>query len=123
MRSERLTALKREHLRHVKNAGAPDHAGIRGETHQETQQSYPTTFFRQKRGKVWEPEIVMEPDAVQERMRKTIDFMIEHVTFQRDRVILLLLRQTGARLSEVVEMTVGGYRQAGRPCRPCPREK
>ena len=67
LRSERLATLKQEHLRQVKNAGAPDHAGIRSET--------PTTFFRQKRGKVWAPEIVMEPDAVQERMGKTIDFM------------------------------------------------
>src|SRR5216110_171100 len=112
MRSERLATLKREHLRQVKNAGAPDHAGIRSETHQETSQAYPTTFFRQKRGKVWAPEVVMEPDAVQERMRQTIDFMITHTTFLRDQVILLLLRQTGARLSEIVEMTVGGYKNA-----------
>src|SRR6266516_6777993 len=112
MRSERLAALKREHLRQVKNAGAPDHAGIRSETHQETNQAYPTTYFRQKRGKIWEPSIVMEPDAVQERMRQTIDFMITHTTFLRDKVILLLLRQTGARLSEIVELTVGGYKNA-----------
>src|SRR5260221_3500774 len=30
LRSERMLALKREHIRQVKNAGAPDHAGIRG---------------------------------------------------------------------------------------------
>lgn len=112
MRSQRLTALKREHLRQVKNVGAPDHAGIRNESHQETNQAYPTSFFRQKRGKVWTPEIVMEPEVVQARMHKTIDYMVEHATFKRDQVILLLLRQTGARLSEIVEMTVGGYRKA-----------
>lgn len=112
MRSQRLTTLKREHLSQVKNASAPDHSGIRSESHQETHQAYPTTFFRQKRGKVWEPSMVMEPDAVQERMRKVIDYMIEHATFQRDQMILLLLRQTGARLSEIIEMTVGGYRNA-----------
>ena len=112
MHSERLTEIKREHLHQVKHAGAPDHAGIRSETHQETNQRYPTAFFRQKPGKVWEPEIVMEPVAVQERMRRTIDFMIQHATFQRDQVILLLLRQTGARLSEIIEMSVGSYRKA-----------
>ncbi len=112
LRSEQLTVLKREHLRHVANAGAPDHAGIRSESHQETHRAYPTSFFRQQRRKVWEPEVVMEPDEVQERMRKVIDLMIQHATFQRDQLILLLLRQTGARLSEVVEMTVGGYRNA-----------
>lgn len=112
MRSERLTSLKREHLRQVKNAGTPDHAGIRGESRQATHQAYPTAFFRQKRGRLWEPSVVMEPDEVQERIRTALDFMIAHATFQRDRVILLLLRQTGARLSEIVEMTVGGYRKA-----------
>jgi len=45
-------------------------------------------------------------------MRKTIDYMVQHATFLRDQVILLLIRQTGARLSEVLEMTAGGYRNA-----------
>lgn len=65
-----------------------------------------------RRGKVWEPQVVLEPDAVQERMRKTVDYMIRHATFQRDQVILLLVRQTGARISEIIEMTAGGYRAA-----------
>lgn len=112
MRSERLIQLKQEHLRHVKNAGAPDHAGIRSETRAETNRAYPTNQFRQRRGKVWEPQVVLEPDAVQERMRKTVDYLIKHATFQRDQVILLLVRQTGARISEVIEMTAGGYRAA-----------
>ncbi len=111
-RSERLIALKREHLRHIKNAGAPDHAGIRSETQKETHQNYSTAYFRQRRGKVWEPEIVLEPDEIHKRMNTTIDYMIQHAPFQRDQIILLLLRQTGARLSEVIEMTVGGYRNA-----------
>lgn len=112
LRSERMTALKREHIRQMKNAGAPDHAGIRGESWRETNRAFPTNQFRQRRGKVWEPGVVMEPDIVQDRMRKAIDFMVQHATFQRDQVILLLLRQTGARLSEVLEMTAGGYRKA-----------
>lgn len=112
LRSERLISLRREHLRQVKNAGAPDQAGIRGETWQETNRQFPTNYFRQRKGKVWEPQVVLEPDEVQERIRKTIDFMALHAAFLRDQVILLLLRQTGARLSEVVEMTVGGYRSA-----------
>ncbi|HLG78384.1 MAG TPA: hypothetical protein VKX46_18360, partial [Ktedonobacteraceae bacterium] len=112
MRSERLLQLRQEHLRQIKNAGAPDHAGIRSETRAETNRAFPTNQFRQRRGKVWEPQVVLEPDAVQERMRKTVDYMIKHATFQRDQVILLLVRQTGARISEVLEMTVGGYRAA-----------
>lgn len=112
LRSEKMLALKRDHVRQVKNAGAPDHAGIRGETRIETNRAFPTNQFKQRRGQVWEPQVVLEPDAVQARMRKTIDYMAQHATFLRDQVILLLLRQTGARLSEVLEMTVGGYRAA-----------
>ena len=112
LRSERLLQLKQEHLRHVKNAGAPDHAGIRSETRAETNRAFPTNQFRQRRGKVWEPQVVLEPDVVQERMRKTIDYMIKHATFQRDQVILLIVRQTGARISEIIEMSAGGYRAA-----------
>ncbi len=78
MRSERMLQLKQEHLRQIKNAGAPDHAGIRSETRAETNRAYPTNQFRQRRGKVWEPQVVLEPDAVQERMRKTIDYMVQH---------------------------------------------
>jgi site-specific recombinase XerD len=112
MRSTRLLQLKQEHLRQIKNAGAPDHAGIRSETRAETNLAFPTNQFRQRRGKVWEPQVVLEPDAVQERMRETVDFMIQHATFQRNQVILLLVRQTGARISEIIEMTAGGYRTA-----------
>src|SRR6266567_4717640 len=120
---ERVRTYLVELLRQIKNAGAPDHAGIRSESHQETHHAYPTAFFRQKRGMVWEPDVVMEPDAVQERMRKALDFMIQHATFQRDKVILLLLRQTGARLSEIIEMTVGGYRKACHPERALVKNK
>ena len=123
LRSEQMLALKQEHIHQVKNAGAPDHAGTRGESWLETNRTFPTNQFRQRRGKVWEPEVVLEPDEVRQRMRSTIDFMFKHATFQRDQVILLLLRQTGARLSEVIEMTVGGYRNARHAGRALVRNK
>jgi site-specific recombinase XerD len=115
LRSEHLQALKREHLRGVKNAGAPEHAGIRGETWAETRR-YPTNFIRQHRGKVWEPQLAMEPDAVQEQMRKAVDWMIAHAPTLRDQVVLRLLRTTGARLTEILSLTAGGYRGAGHSC-------
>ncbi len=65
---------------------------------------------------IWLPlEVILA--IPQDRMRKTVDSMIQHTTFQRDRVILLLLRATGARLSEILSMTAGGYREAGHACR------
>ena len=112
LHSERMVALKRDHIKKLRNAGAPDHAGIRGESWSETNRAFQTSQFRQRRGKVWEPQVVLEPNAVQDRIRQTIDFMVQHASFQRDQVLLLLLRQTGARLSEIVEMTAGGYRSA-----------
>jgi site-specific recombinase XerD len=116
MRSEHLKALKQEHLRHVKNVGAPDHAGIRSESWLDTHRQYPTGYFRQYHGKVWEPDLAMEPDEVQQQMRQAVDWMIEHASTLRDQVVLLLLRTTGARLSEVLGLTVGGYRKARHAC-------
>ena len=110
LRSESLLALKHEHLRGVQNAGAPDHAGIRSETRAESR-NWPISTFHQKRGKAWEPDVVMEPEEIQQRMRDAVDFMITHASFLRDKVVLLLLRTTGARLSEILDLTAGGYRK------------
>lgn len=115
MRSERLTALKLEHRRQVKNAGAPDHAGIRSESWKDTHRQ-PTGFFRQHRGRVWEPDVVMEPDEVQQKMREAVNWMVEQAPTLRDQIVLLLLRTTGARLSEVLGLTAGGYRKASHSC-------
>src|SRR5438270_4849866 len=45
-------------------------------------------------------------------MIKTVDYIVKKDTYKSDQVILLLVRQTGARISEVLEMTAGGYRAA-----------
>ena len=44
MCSELLSAWKREHLKQVRNAGAPEHAGIRGETQEESRKHPPPIF-------------------------------------------------------------------------------
>ena len=111
MRSKLLSAWKREHVKSVANHGAPEHAGIRGETWEESRQC-PTAFFRQKHRYPWKPTIAREPLLVLQRMRAALTFMIEHAPTQRDRVILLLLNQTGARISEILNLTAGGYRKA-----------
>ena len=38
--------------------------------------------------------------------------MTLHATTQRDRLVFLLLRETGARLNEILSLTAGGYRKA-----------
>jgi integrase len=112
--SEMLLRWKRERIRHHANGGAPDHAGIRKETRSETNM-LPTAFFRLRRGKVWQPSITLTSEQIQQRMRTCIDWMARHATNLRDKVIFLLLRYTGARLSEILSLTAGGYRKAKDP--------
>jgi len=111
MQSELLTRWKQERMRLIENVGAPDSSGIRGETWQETRQ-HPTAFFRQGEGTGWSPKLAMESDEVRQRLHDALFFMIQHAASQRDKVVLQLLLLTGARLHEVLGLTVGGYRQA-----------
>jgi hypothetical protein len=53
MYSEVLQRWKRDHLRFVQNAGAPDWAGIRGESHARSQHR-PVGYFR-ARSQIWQP--------------------------------------------------------------------
>ena len=115
MCSPLLQRWKRERIKHIENAGAPDHAGIRGETWTETQQQ-PTAFFRQRRGKPWQPDSALTSEQIQRQLHADLDWMIQHIPTQRDRLVLLLLRYTGARLHEILSLTAGGYRKAKDPC-------
>jgi site-specific recombinase XerD len=111
MRSELLSKWKRERMRQIANAGAPDHAGIRGEP-LEKSWLQPTAFFRLKRKQPWKPGLALEPAFVLQRVKKVLLSMIERAPTQRDRLVLLLLHQTGARISEVLGLTAGGWRKA-----------
>lgn len=48
-------------------------------------------------------------------MWNALMYMTQHAPTQRDTVVLLFLRHTGARLHEILGMTVGGYRKAAGP--------
>jgi integrase len=111
MRSELFSKWKRERMRHIAHAGAPDHAGIRSEERENTWLR-PTAFFRLKRKLPWRPGLALEPTAVLRRIKQTIESMIASVPTQRDRLVLLLLYHTGARISEILGLTAGGYRKA-----------
>ena len=54
---------------------------------------------------------------VLQRLGDAVTYMIGHARTQRDRVILMLLNYTGARLSEILGLTAGGYRKAKHACR------
>jgi hypothetical protein len=113
MHSELLQRWKREHTKALANGGAPEHAGIRSESRLEN--TRPTAFFRPRRGEAWKPDVTLTSEQVQERMNADLDWMTVHASTQRDRLVFLILRETGARLSEVLSMTAGGYRRARDP--------
>lgn len=109
--SELLGKWKRERMRHIANAGAPEQAGIRGESWERTWQN-PTAFFRVKRKLPWKPGLVQESALTLRRVREALLSMIKQAPTQRDRLVLLLLHQTGARISEILGLTAGGWRKA-----------
>jgi hypothetical protein len=118
-----LVRWKRERVRALVNSGAPDHAGIRGETYAESHRC-PTAYFRLRgRGAAWAPRITQEPELQIQQLLRVVDGMAERAPCLRDAVVLRLLRETGARLHEVLGLTVGGYRRAGHPQRVLARNK
>jgi hypothetical protein len=96
MCSQMLQRWKQERMKSIANAGAPDHAGIRSESWHETQ-SQPTAFFRQRRGEAWKPDVTLTSEQIQERMNTDFDWMTRHARTQRDRLVIMILRETGAR--------------------------
>jgi site-specific recombinase XerD len=111
--SEVLVALKREQERTLASKGAPDHAGVRGETHEQSRRR-PTAFLRQHQAQEWKPEIRKELADVREGIHKVINALLDSAEVSvREKAVLHLLQSTGARLHEVVLMTIGGYQNEG----------
>jgi len=114
MTSQLLEQWRRERGRMIGSSGAPDHAGIRSEAWEESRR-HPIAYFRQGKRKPWQPKMALESTEVRERMGEALIYMTHHAPTQRDKVVLLLLRHTGARLHEILGMTAGGYRKAAGP--------
>jgi integrase len=108
MYSEMLVRWKREHIRALTNAGAPDLAGIRGEPRSRTAQQ-PVGFFRRKRN-VWNPPVARDAEFVRVLIVAAILWMSDHAML-RDQVIIRILLESGARLHEILSLTAGGYRR------------
>lgn len=111
--SEVLVTLKREQMRTLANAGAPDYAGIREETREQSRRR-PTAFLHHSGAQGWKPNLRKELADVRTGMHKVLDALIDGEQLPlREKVVLELLRNTGARLHEVVLLTIGGYRNDG----------
>jgi site-specific recombinase XerD len=111
--SDTLLTLKRLHDQSIVNRGAPDHAGIRGETRERSRRQ-PTAFIRYPKAREWRPDVRKELADVRVGIHKVLDAMIacQHISC-REKIVLELLRNTGARLHEIVGLSVGGYRNEG----------
>ena len=111
--SDTLLSLKHLHDQAFANAGAPDHAGIRGETHERSRRQ-PTAFIRYPKAREWKPDLRKELADVRVGIHSVLDAMIACREIScREKIVLELLRNTGARLHEIVGLSVGGYRNEG----------
>ena len=62
----------------------------------------------------WQPEVRRELADVREGMHNVLDALMDSDQVSpREKAVLALLQNTGARLHEVVLMSVGGYRNKG----------
>jgi site-specific recombinase XerD len=111
--SDTLLILKRLHDQAIVNSGVPDHAGIRGETRERSRRQ-PTAFIRYPKAREWKPDLRKELADVRGGIHRVLDAMIECRQIPcREKIVLELLRNTGARLHEIVGLSMGGYRNEG----------
>jgi integrase len=112
MYSKVLVAWRAEHGKWIRNAGAPDYAGIRSQSRAE-QARQPVGFFQVKRQPL-EPPVARDSEPTRLAIPAGVRYMIDHAA-AREAVILRLLLESGARVSEVLGLTVGGLRRAHNP--------
>jgi len=110
LESPLLARLRRQRAQHIRNAGAPDIAGIRSVSWRESG-CQPSAFFRVKTAEGWRLDPALATATVLEGLAVTFTTMVHtRGLAKRDRIVLLLLRHTGARVHEICGMTAGGYR-------------
>jgi integrase len=112
MYSKVLLGWRAEHRKWIRNAGAPDHAGIRSQSRAEDAQQ-PVGFFQVRRQPL-EPPVARDSEPTRLAILAGVRYMIDHAP-PRDAVILRILLESGARVSEVLALTAGGLRQAHNP--------
>jgi integrase len=99
MYSKVLIAWRSEHRKWVRNAGAPDQAGIRSQSRAAEAQQ-PVGFFQVKRQPL-EPPVARDSEPTRLAILAGVRYMIDHAP-ARDAVILRVFLESGARVSEVL---------------------
>ncbi len=112
MYSKVLVAWRSEHRKWIRNAGAPDHAGIRSESRADSARQ-PVGFF-QVRVQPLEPPVARDSESTRLAILAGVRYMIDHAPV-REAVILRVMLESGARVSEVLALTARGLRMAHNP--------
>src|SRR6266498_4727759 len=112
MYSPILVAWRSEHRKWIRNAGAPDHAGIRSESRADSARQ-PVGFF-QVRVQPLEPPVARDSESTRLAILAGVRYMIDHAR-AREAVILRVMLESGARVSEVLALTARGLRMAHNP--------
>src|SRR6266568_2217156 len=112
MYSKVLVAWRSEHRKWIRNAGAPDHAGIRSRSRAAEAQQ-PVGFFQVKRQPL-EPPVARDSQPTRLAILAGVRYLIDRAP-ARDAVIVRILLESGARVSEVLGLTAGGLRRAQNP--------
>jgi len=112
MYSKVLVAWRSAQRTWIRNAGAPDHAGIRSQSRAE-QARQPVGFFQVKRQPL-EPPVVRDSEPTRLAILAGVRYMIDHAP-AREAVILRVLLESGTRVSEVLGLTAGDLRRAHNP--------
>jgi integrase len=112
MYSQVLVAWRSEHRKWIRNAGAPDRAGIRSESRADLARQ-PVGFF-QVRVQPLEPPVARDSESTRLAILAGVRYMIDHAP-AREAVILRIMLESGARVSEVLGLTARGLRMAHNP--------
>jgi len=112
MYSKVLVAWRSEHRRWIRNTGAPDHAGIRSESRADSARQ-PVGFF-QVRVQPLEPQVARDSESTRLAILAGVRYMIDHAP-AREAVILRIMLESGARVSEILGLTARGLRMAHNP--------
>src|SRR6266702_3123275 len=112
MYSKVLVAWRSEHRKWIRNAGAPDYAGIRAESRAESARQ--AVGFFQVKVQPLEPPVARDSEFTRLAILAGVRYMIDHAP-AREAVILRSMLESGARVSEVLALTAMGLRLAHNP--------
>jgi len=112
MYSKVLVAWRSEHRKWIRNAGAPNDAGIRSESRADSARQ-PVGFF-QVRLQPMEPPVARDSESTRLAILAGVRHMIDHAP-AREAVILRIMLESGARVSEVLALAARGLRLAHNP--------